>query len=159
MFNFSFKRAREDDFVSIHTVQEYSPNHAVEYLIEAEQEANAADDDDEQEELFEASNQLQEIIAEPVSSLTKEEQEFTYDATANDNSSFHNEEIAYQEAFANETHNNSSSDQLDNWLGSIKETLLSFPKLHRARAKKQINDLVSEFEINYLESIETESRS
>jgi hypothetical protein len=30
----------------------------------------------------------------------------------------------------------------------------SFPKLTRARAKKQINDVVSELEINYLESIE-----
>lgn len=30
----------------------------------------------------------------------------------------------------------------------------SFPKLTRARAKKQINDIVSDLEINYLESIE-----
>lgn len=68
-----------------------------------------------------------------------------------------NDEITYQEAFANDAQ--TLDTQFDAWLAGVRQTLLSFPKLLRARAKKQINDLVSDFEITYLESLDAERRS
>jgi hypothetical protein len=66
------------------------------------------------------------------------------------------EESEFQETFASETQ--ASDAQFDAWICGVKETMLSFPKLLRARVKKQINDLVSDFEINYLESLDAEKR-
>lgn len=66
------------------------------------------------------------------------------------------EEISYQEAFVNELQCQNLSE-IDSWISSIRTTLLSFPKLMRAKAKKQINDLVSDFEIKYLESLDRRS--
>lgn len=88
-----------------------------------------------------------------------------------ENESTPQEEISYQETFIDERP--VQHTELDLWLNSLKQTLLvswvfenkstefnfalifqSFPKLMRARAKKNINDIVSDLEIAYLEAIE-----
>lgn len=156
IFIFRSKRPKEDIFEPIYTVdtQDYSSSHGVEYLIETDQnESQPEDDVDEGEEqmLFTVSgddeHNLNDIPADHIiesgNPEDQDEKKFFADPQ--------NEEVSYQEAYINESHSNSN---LDNWLTGIKETLLSFPKLLRARAKKQINDLVSEFEISYLETID-----
>jgi hypothetical protein len=144
----------------------YSPSqdaHAVEYLIETDanetQGIEEGDEDEQHDEMFETQNtqdddeqiQEEEITTQAIAQINEKESgeiKFTYTQP---------EEIAYQEAFVsvNETSLNANTIELDSWLANIKETLLSLPKLYRARAKKQINELVSEFEINYLESIDS----
>lgn len=125
----------------------------MEYLIETDQnESQPEDDADGEEQLFQTASgddehNFNDIPADHIIETSnpedQEEKPFFADTQ--------NEDVSYQEAFINESHINSN---IDNWLTGIKETLLSFPKLLRARAKKQINDLVSEFEISYLETID-----
>lgn len=157
---FSTKRVKEEMYESVFTVdsQDYSPSHE-EYLIEADQNESQQDDDGldgEEEQMFQVTaeddNNYQEIPsvenASIVISDANEEKHFPTEVI--------NEELPYQETYINinEPLNNSSVDSLDPWLAGIKETLLSLPKLLRARAKKQINDLVSDFEINFLADAE-----
>jgi hypothetical protein len=51
----------------------------------------------------------------------------------------------------------STITELDHWLDGIKRTMLMLPPIFRAKAKKKINDLVSDFEISYLESLDNEN--
>lgn len=130
--------------------QEYSPSQAVEYLIETDQnESQPEIEIDGNEQLFHqnADDDEHQFHILPVEHIVENSNSLS--ASQEDTK----QNIEYQEAFITETLNSSNIDSLDSWLTGIKETLLSFPKLLRARAKKQINDLVSEFEINYLESL------
>lgn len=146
--------------------QEYSPTHAVEYLIETESQQESQPENEIEEEdasIFqveaqEDEKQSSETVPEQIESLTNiHEHQRIMKFETNENID-QNEEITYQETFIEESPPNitfeADTTALDLWLKSVKETLLSLPKINLARAKKHINDIISEHEINYLESMD-----
>lgn len=116
--------------------QDYSPAHAVEYLIETDNnESRAENDEEEQAEMIFQTNsvddeqQIQEITHEQIENDIKNEEQiaqtiFTYEPKMDhENESTPHEEISYQESFVNEASTPVPSD-LDSWLSSLKQTLL-----------------------------------
>ena len=126
--------------------QEYSdPSEEVEYLTETDNNVITTEKE---------SVQTRAETPEPISEVVKiEEEQYYYEAetTSNpDNSSYH--QTVPNEAF-NQLQRNQETE-IDAWISSIKETLMSLPNLLRAKAKRDISMLVSDFEIKYLESLD-----
>jgi hydroxylamine reductase (hybrid-cluster protein) len=143
-FNFRAKKPREEFFeTSYSETQDYSPAHAVEYLIETDHDNNESrieneeDEEEQTEMIFQATSgddeqQIQEIthdqIENDISAIKSEEQVaqtvFAYETRVeNEIETTPHEEITYQESFVNETQSLVPSE-LDSWLNSLKQTLL-----------------------------------
>lgn len=148
--NFRSKRLKEETSDVAYNSgdnQDFSP---IEYLIETDPNDNVQDDNDDEE----VSEQEELLFAEElqVSKVTNERTVTPTDLLGDIKDENYFNEVATDEIVYQDSLHSSTIDSIDSWLLGIKGTLLSFPKLLRARAKKEINDLVSNYEISYLET-------
>ena len=99
--------------------------------------------------------QIQEELPEKISEVFKieEEQPYYYEAETTSNP----DDSSYHQTILNEASNQVQGNQeteIDGWISGIKEILMSLPNLLRAKAKRDISMLVSDFEIKFLESLD-----
>lgn len=164
---------REEHVQASDFLEETDPNDS--------QNDNQADGEHEEILFFSNSQEFEELTSEEVvtdlktdnRSEASEEKFICYEAS--EETAAQLEEVPCEDSYVSESQRSGSSE-IDSWLSGVKETMMvrtnlfddevaqlnplfqTFPNLLRARAKKQINDLVSEFEIRYLESIDVDQK-
>lgn len=143
----------------------------VEYLVEADSEEEQSDDnckfvidsmqetaidhEDPTAQLGNFNENHQDIIYEEQIACKQE------DGMNDEEDLNHNEPLQSDYGLINNINKQKepSASVNDPFFVNICETISSLPKLTQARLKKQIYDLVSEAEINYLESVENSERN
>jgi hypothetical protein len=120
-------------------LEDQQQHQAVEYLIESEEKASYHHEEVDMD--TQANHALEEEATE-IDDVYYEEEVVNNQDT--------NESVKYSFYQNNTPKIVPANSELDDWLSIIKSSLLSLTKLNRARAKQEINNIISKYEIEEL---------